>query len=166
MRPVYLPVSLYLALSHMHTLLTYSITYPLSFLSSAWMAWLEHIDMLRAFAGKRQKHTKMSALVYALHAYEGSTKRVTFSRSPFATAGNARLMCLNGVRRASLPLHVCVAPLRLFRAAVVFRPDYVSQTSGRLACSCGILMAPLGPVNNVTTLCGHQVAALRRKCKE
>lgn len=35
MRPVYLPVSLYLALSHMHTLLTYSITYPLSFLSSA-----------------------------------------------------------------------------------------------------------------------------------
>lgn len=124
--------------------------------------------MLRAFAGKRQKHTKMSVLVYALHAYEGSTKRLTFSRSPFATARNARLMCLNAVRRASLP-RVCrstSAAMRLFRAAAVFRPDYVRETSGRLACSCGMLMAPMGPVNNVTTLCGHQVAALRQKSKE
>lgn len=67
--------------------------------------------MLKAFAGKRQKHTKMSVLVCALHAYKGSTKRLTFSRSPFVTAGNARLICLDVVRRASLPLNVCVAPL-------------------------------------------------------
>lgn len=118
--------------------------------------------MLRAFAGKRQKHMKMSVLVRALHAYEGSTTRLTFSRSPFATAGNVRPMCLNVFRRASL--RVCrstSAAMRLFRAAAVFRPDYVRETSGRLACSCGMLMAPLRPVNNVTTLCGHQVGRVK-----
>lgn len=110
MRPVYLPVSLYLALSHMHTLLTFHhISAVFTFFRADGMAGAYRYAP--SLCGERQKHTKMCVLVCALHVYEGSTKRLTFSRSPFATAGTARLMCLNVVRRASLPLNVCVAPL-------------------------------------------------------